>query len=167
MNNKNHLFSKGLLFCAITLFSLFSLQAQTSIAGKEIIGVWKTIDDETGKEKSHVKISESGGKYQAQIIKLLDPETLKTSKTGDGTDLLCDECPEEFGKGEKLIGLKMVWGMEKLSDKLGGGTILDPNNGKTYKCTMWLDDDDPKGNTLNVRGWLAFFYRTQTWYRVE
>jgi uncharacterized protein (DUF2147 family) len=45
-----------------------------------------------------------------------------------------------------------------------GGTITDPLNGKTYRCTIHLD-----GNRLNVRGYVGFsmFGRTQTWIRVK
>lgn len=159
---------RNVLLTAVSfLFMGTFLLAQTSVNNKTAIGTWKTIDDETGKAKSYVQISESGGKYSAKIIKLLDPETLKDSKTGDGTDLVCDNCPSGHGKDKPLIGLNMLWDMEKLSNKYGEGKIMDPNNGKIYACTMWLDDDDATGNTLKVRGWLAFFYRTQTWYRVE
>ena len=34
----------------------------------------------------------------------------------------------------------------------------DKLNGKTYKCSMWLD-----GDQLKVRGYVAMFYETQTW----
>ena len=36
----------------------------------------------------------------------------------------------------------------------------DKVNGKTYKCTIWLE-----GNNLKVRGYLGIFYETQTWKR--
>ena len=51
--------------------------------------------------------------------------------------------------------------MKKDDDEYSGGEIMDPAKGKTYRCKMWLED----GN-LQVRGYLAFFFRTQTWYRV-
>ena len=39
------------------------------------VGVWKTIDDETKKEKSLIRISEAGGVLSGKLEKLLDPAT--------------------------------------------------------------------------------------------
>jgi uncharacterized protein (DUF2147 family) len=43
------------------------------------------------------------------------------------------------------------------------GKIMDPANGKSYDCTIRLEDP----NTLNVRGFLGFSFlgRTQVWKR--
>jgi len=38
------------------------------------------------------------------------------------------------------------------------GDILDPENGKVYRCKVWVE----QGN-LMVRGYIAFLYRTQKW----
>lgn len=43
-----------------------------------------------------------------------------------------------------------------------GGRILDPDNGKTYSCKIWRE-----GDTLKVRGYVAFFFKTQTWHPLE
>lgn len=48
--------------------------------------------------------------------------------------------------------------MERDGDQWSGGEIPDPNNGKIYRCKIWVGD----GN-LKVRGYIAFFFRTQTW----
>jgi uncharacterized protein (DUF2147 family) len=45
------------------------------------------------------------------------------------------------------------------------GSICDPKNGKVYTCEMWLKPGDP--NTLVVRGYWGFIYRTQNWVRVK
>ncbi len=49
--------------------------------------------------------------------------------------------------------------------KWTGGRIYDPNNGKTYKCTLELAND----GTLKVRGYvgISWFGRTETWTRQE
>jgi hypothetical protein len=39
---------------------------------------------------------------------------------------------------------------------------MDPEDGKVYKAEMWLEQ-----SKLKVRGYLALFYRTQTWVRGE
>lgn len=164
MKKITHLFS---LLAAVCLFMTIGLSAQTQVNGKNIVGIWKTVDDETGRTKSHVKIHEKGSQYYAKIIKLLDPQTLKNSGVKRYEYVKCDKCPATHGKGQPTIGLEIVWDMKKSSDKYKGGSIMDPKKGKVYSCTIWMDDSDKAGNTLKIRGWVAMFYRTQTWYRVQ
>ncbi|MEY5003966.1 MAG: hypothetical protein RL678_1775, partial [Pseudomonadota bacterium] len=47
-----------------------------------------------------------------------------------------------------------------------GGEILDPANGKIYRCKMWTAEG---GKKLNVRGFVgvAVLGRTQVWLREE
>jgi uncharacterized protein (DUF2147 family) len=49
-------------------------------------------------------------------------------------------------------------------DQWEGGSIYDPEHGKTYACTMMLTDP----NTLRVHGYVgvAMFGRTQIWTRL-
>lgn len=160
-----HLFSLvamvGLLFFSSTLF------AQVSVNGKDCVGVWKTVDDESGRTKSHVEIFKKGNKYHAKIVKLLDPKSLEDSGEKRFEDIKCTKCPSDHGKDQPMHGLEIIWGMDKSSDKWKGGSIMDPKKGKIYTCTLWMDESDSSGNTLFVRGWVGFFYRTQKWYRVQ
>ena len=119
-------------------------------------GLWKTIDDETKAEKSLVRISESGGTFSGKIEKLLDPAK---------QDSKCDKC-EGARKDQPISGWNNVEVVKKNADEpyWDGGTILDPNNGKTYKVRLTPKDG---GKTLEVRGFIGFLYRNQTWQRVE
>ena len=45
------------------------------------------------------------------------------------------------------------------------GIICDPKAGKVYKCETWPKTVD--SNQLELRGYLGWFYRTQTWQRVS
>jgi uncharacterized protein (DUF2147 family) len=144
------------LYLFLICFFVQTLSAQTSFSGKSCIGVWKTVDDETGKVRSHVRIWEEGGKYYGKIEKLLN----RTSD--EDVDPVCTVCPGDR-KNKKVIGMSILRGMVKESNRYAQGTILDPKKGKEYTCTMWLTDKD----TLMVRGWWGAFYRTQTWYRVN
>lgn len=139
-----------------TLLSLFTVLLTSGLlfAQKDITGVWKTIDDETGKAKSHVQIYKTkSGKYAGKVVKILDPSR---------QDAVCDKC-SDWRKDKPVMGMVIVLNMEKDGDEYTGGEILDPKKGKVYRCKMWLEDE----NTLKVRGYLGPFYRTQTWYRVE
>ena len=120
-------------------------------------GLWKTIDDETKKEKSLVRIGEAGGVYTGKIEKLLDPTK---------QDSVCDKCTDDR-KDKPVLGMTIIKGVKQNVDdkaKWDGGEILDPNNGKTYKVRLTPVDG---GKTLEVRGFIGPFYRNQTWTRVE
>ena len=58
--------------------------------------------------------------------------------------------------------MTIVTDMVKDGNEWEDGEILDPKNGKVYDCKMWVED-----GKLKVRGYIAFFYRTQTWLPVE
>ena len=120
------------------------------------VGTWKTIDDKTGKEKSYVQIYETkSGKLQGKVVKILTPGR---------EDAKCTDCSGD-NKDKPINGMVIMWGLEKDGSNWSGGHILDPNNGKQYKCKISLKD----ANTLDVRGYLgvSLLGRTQTWYRVE
>jgi uncharacterized protein (DUF2147 family) len=136
----------------------FALISTTSFSQNDaIFGKWKTVDDNTGKVRSIVEIYEKDGKAYGRIVKLFrTPEQIQ--------DPVCENC-EGDRKGEKVLGLEIMRGMEDDGDEWDDGTILDPESGKVYDCIIWIDEDNP--NTLNVRGYIAFFYRTQYWKRVE
>jgi uncharacterized protein (DUF2147 family) len=124
------------------------------------VGVWKTIDDATKKEKSLVQITESGGVLTGKIEKLLDPATKP--------DAVCDKCSDDR-KDKPILGLTIITGVKKSAaadDLWDGGHILDPNDGKVYKVRLMPADG---GKKLEVRGYigLPLLGRTQTWLRME
>lgn len=137
----------------IQLIFAFVLISAT-LQAQDIVGVWKTIDDDTGEAKSHVEIYKQNGKYYGKVIKILNE---------DKADAVCEECDENDPRyNQPILGMVIVKDLEKDDDEYEDGTILDPNNGSVYDCTMWLED----GN-LKVRGYWGFLYRTQTWYKVR
>lgn len=120
------------------------------------VGLWKTVDDETKKEKSLVRIVDAGGVLTGKVEKLLDPAR---------QDAKCDKCTDAR-KDQPIAGMTIIEGVKKAADEpyWDGGTILDPNNGSTYKVRLTPKDG---GRTLEVRGFIGFLYRNQTWQRVE
>lgn len=63
------------------------------------------------------------------------------------------------------MGMLILRNMSWDGSRWEGGTILDPDNGKTYDCTIWLNSNNH--DRLNVRGYIGPFYRTQEWIRVD
>jgi uncharacterized protein (DUF2147 family) len=134
------------------LFAAFA-QAQATP-----VGLWKTIDDHTKKERSLIRISDAAGVLTGRIEKSLDPD----SKPGE----VCDKCTDER-KDKPLIGMALIRNTKQnASDKAlwDGGDITDPDNGKIYRLRLKPQDG---GKTLEVRGYIGPFYRNQTWIRVE
>lgn len=139
--------NKYIIIVGLTLMSL-------NVSAQSILGKWKSIDDETGKEKSVVEIYEKNGKIYGKIVKLVNPSQ-KNPK--------CSKCKGK-NKDKPILGMVIIEGLEKEDDVYEGGTILNPENGKEYKCQLKIDGDK---NTLRVRGYVAFFYKTQYWKRVS
>jgi len=125
-----------------------------STFSQDIFGKWKTVDDETGEEKSVVNIYEKDGKIYGDIVEILNPE--KKNST-------CTKCSGKQ-KNKPIMGMTIIDGLSQDNDVYDGGKITNPSNGKVYKCQLKLTDDP---NKLRVRGYVAFFYKTQYWHRVN
>lgn len=129
--------------------SILSANAQ-SVTGK-----WKTFDDETKEAKSIVEITEREGKIYGKVIEILNPAKKNIKCTNcSGTD-----------KDKPVLGLEILKGLSKDGKEYSDGKILDPSNGKLYKCIVSLDGNDK----LKVRGYVGIsaFGRTQNWVRVK
>ena len=137
-----------LLVLVITSSFAFSQNAN------DVIGKWKTIDDETGEAKSIVELYKVGNKLQGKVIQILNPAKV---------DNVCTLC-EDNRKGKRIQGMiivkDMVWDVDEWDD----GTILDPNKGSIYDCKLWLENDNK--DKLYLRGYIGFLFRTQNWYRI-
>ena len=121
------------------------------------VGAWNTIDDETNKPKSVVRITEKDGVISGTVVKIVDPAK---------QDSKCDECADDDPrKGKPVIGMTILTGLKKTGENVyDGGQILDPKNGKTYNAKVTVIDG---GKKLEMRGSILFFGRTQTWIRVH
>jgi uncharacterized protein (DUF2147 family) len=132
------------------LFGCFTLAVQA----QDIVGTWRTVDDEDGKDRSVVEIYRQGDAYYGKVTKIY-------YRAGEPQDPVCDLCPGDR-KNQKVIGMVILKDLKKKGTEFKGGNILDPNNGKVYDCKLWIED-----GVLKVRGYVAFLYRTQSWYRVK
>ena len=148
---KRSVFALLLLFFSVNVFS----QTPSVAEGDKILGTWLT-----GSGNAHIKITKYGeNKYGGKIIWLKDP------KRADGTIKNDDKNPDKAKQANTIMGLNNLLGFTYSSNKsYEGGSIYDPENGKTYKCVMTLDDD----NTLKVRGYVGIqmLGRTDLWKRV-
>lgn len=122
------------------------------------IGLWKTIDDDTGKPAALVRISEVNGTLQGQIEKLFrEPNEDQNPK--------CEKC-EDARKDKPITGMVIMTGLKKDGDEYAGGQILDPKNGSVYHSKITLTDG---GKKLKMRGYIGvpMIGRTQIWIREQ
>lgn len=135
-------------------YTLFIMVLSFATHGQSIIGQWVTYDDKTNEKKAIIAIYKTNNLYFAKIIE---------SYVSD-RNALCDTC-KGINKGVPINGLVIIENIKKDGDEFNGGTILDPENGKIYKCYLKLMNS----NKLKVRGYIGFSLlgRTQYWIRKE
>lgn len=140
---------KNVLTCIFAFVLVYFAQAQN------VMGKWKTIDDQTGKEKSIVEIYEKNGLLYGKLVELLEEKN---------KNAICSACSGK-NKNKPYLGLVIITDLEKDGNQWSGGKILDPKTGKEYKCHIELED----ANKLKVRGYVgvSLLGRTQYWQRVK
>lgn len=142
-------------------FMSFTLYAAPFVPTHTPAGYWKTIDDVTEQPKSILKIGQAdNGSLFGQVVKIFP-------RPGYDQNEVCTACSGER-HNKRIVGMEVMSGLKQNTDdslEWNGGEILDPLNGKTYKCIVQLFDN---GQKLRVRGYIGvpLFGRSQTWLRV-
>ncbi len=143
---------------AAVLLAAVGVPARAEAPPVTPVGLWRTIDDATGREKSLVRIAaDAAGTLAGRVEKVLDPARV---------DALCVKCEGER-RDRPVAGMTVLEGVHRAGGDEAvweGGRILDPENGRTYRVRLRPVDD---GRRLEVRGYLGPFHRTQVWQRVE
>ena len=147
------------LVTSAALFALATLAvpfAQASDASP--VGLWKAIDDTTGKPSALIRITEERGELRGKIEQLF-------RAPGEDPNPKCTLC-HDARKDQPIIGMTIVSGLRKDGDEYKDGEILDPNNGKIYKSKLSVHDG---GKKVEVRGYVGvpMFGRSQVWLRQE
>ena len=126
--------------------------AATTFAQTPILGEWITVDDNSGEQKSVVRIYQAdNGKYYGDIIELFDDP-----------NAVCVECVGA-DHNHPIVGLTIIRDMQLVGEELKNGKVLDPDNGKLYYAKVYLKD-----GKLVLRGSLdkaGLLGRSQTWLR--
>ncbi len=138
----------------LSVLALFLVAATAFAADGAPTGLWKTIDDKTGRPRGLVRIFEHNGELFGRIEASFDPKESKER---------CDKCPGDR-KDKPVIGLVIMRNLKKAGEEWTGGDILDPETGSVYKCKLRLSD---QGRKLLLRGFIgvSLLGRTQTWVR--
>ena len=126
------------------------LASMAASAADPVVGRWKTIDDETGKAKSIVEITQnSNGTFSGRITEILSSDK--------GPNPICDKCKDDR-KNKPVKGMEIVRGMKKEGAGYAGGTILRPADGKIFKSKMQLLEG---GKKLEVSGCISIMCKEQ------
>lgn len=144
-----------LLGMQILLF-VRSAQAEPS---NPIVGTWETVDDQTQQVKSLVELSSDGQVVTGKVVKILDAKA--------DPDARCHLCQGAL-HDKPILGMTFLWGLrpnDAARRSWEHGTVLDPSNGKEYRCRVRLLDD----GRLEIRGFVGvpLFGRSQTWHRAK
>ena len=124
----------------------------TAAAQESPVGRWKTFDEETGQARSIVEVYEAkDGTLAGKVV-----ETLYAPNP------VCDKCGGT-NKNKPIEGMVILWGLKRDGDAWGGGTVLKPSAGKTYKSKARLLEG---GKKFEVSGCLAFICKHQLWTRM-
>ena len=149
-------------FAIILGTSWLQLQAAvTNTQAQSVVGYWTTFDHKNHNAPSSVIqiTKDSSGEISGDIVHIF-PEL------GHGPKDKCVLCKGPL-HNVPILGLKLVWDFHEdptLKGKYYDGFVLDPTNGKTYKCNMWLSDD---GQQLTGHGYIgiSLMGRSDVWQR--
>ncbi|MDT0686511.1 DUF2147 domain-containing protein [Autumnicola psychrophila] len=137
-----------LVFFVLGLYLFTPLQAQT------VFGKWEN-RNEDGKVNSVIEVYEQDNEVFGKIKRIMKEKD---------RDRRCTAC-EGALHNRPLEGLVIMRGLERADDGYEDGVVIDPKSGKEYRCKIWLDPENP--DKLHVRGYIAFFYKTKVWDRLE
>jgi uncharacterized protein (DUF2147 family) len=146
----------SIAFAILSAVINFSVHAEE--AANSPVGLWKNIDDVTGKPKALIRITETDGVLTGKIERLF-------RDANEDQNPKCVKC-EGANKDQPIMGMVILVGLKKDGDEYNSGTILDPNNGKVYKSKLVLEEGAKK---LNVRGYIGIPWigRSQVWVREQ
>jgi uncharacterized protein (DUF2147 family) len=131
----------------------------TVMPAASALGLWKTVDEKTHRVRSIVRIWEENGRLKGRVEKGF-PEP------GEDPNEPCSKCPEPF-KDKPKIGLEFLWGFVPDGDRWVNGSVLDPDEGKIYRCELIPAAD---GKSMRIFGYIRVIFkigRSQTWLRAS
>lgn len=122
------------------------------------VGLWRNIDDKTGKPRALIRVVETQGMLQGRIERVFPAP-------GESPDPRCVKC-EGANRNAPVLGLVIMSGLRQDGDEYVDGQILDPDSGSTYRSKLRVLDG---GQKLSVRGYIGLpaLGRTQVWIREE
>ncbi|HEU4708729.1 MAG TPA: DUF2147 domain-containing protein [Methylophilaceae bacterium] len=126
----------------------------------ELAGLWQQTDEDSGQPSALIRISAGADGTFEGVVERYYPAP------GEPESPLCVHCPAKL-HNSPIVGMKILDGLKRKDEYLfEGGQILDPEEGKTYRCRMRLA---PDGKTVKVTGYIgiSLLGRSESWTRQE
>ena len=152
---------KLIALCLVTVLSISAL-----VAADKVEGLWKSIDEKTGKVTAAWQIYQKDSKLYGIILVVPNQKDDKIA-----TD--CKPSYKDFpisGEVNKMtvVNTPFIYGLKmKASGQWEGGNIIDPKDGKIYQCKIIFhaaDSNKYKTDTLEMRGEIGLgIGRSQFW----
>ena len=139
---------KKLIALLVIIISFVKVGYSQAVTKDAVLGEWLA-ESKDGK----VLIYKQGEKYFGKI---------SWGKDGERKDV---NNPDTKLKTQPIIGSVILKGFDFTGKAWENGTIYDPNNGKTYSCTIKMK----KANELEIRGFIgiSLLGRTTVWTRAK
>ena len=141
------MFKHALLASAMLVASSSAFAAD--MKAEDAAGVWETASG------GYVQLYEEGDTWKGKIV---------GSKSGKAR--YDKNNPDESKRDRRLLGITVLDGLKYAGNgEFEGGTIYDPNNGKTYNAKATQTGPD----TIEARGYIgiSLIGKSQTWKRIE
>ena len=150
----------------IALLAGLLLLGTMSFAADPAEGFWISVDEKTENPTAGWQIQVANGKLSGKILSVADKAQDVFADGGKGKHY------DNFMNGVDVgtlhsVGTSWIWDLSKDAEgKWSGGYIIDPNDGKRYKCRITFHKADGKKykkDTLEMRGEVGPFGRSQFW----
>lgn len=138
---------KSILILSIIASSIFTFAAKS-----DYFGTWQSQAAKNGNVAT-IKIYEANNKLYGVITGMTHPKKN-------------DNNPDKSKRNRNIVGITIIssFTYDKNNDSFENGAIYDPETGKTYYCSLKLENH----NTLKVHGYVAgikLLGRTVIWKR--
>ncbi|MDA8168703.1 MAG: DUF2147 domain-containing protein [Nitrospiraceae bacterium] len=150
---------KNIIKAVLLAFLIFSASASAadkkSFPPNAVAGTWLTQN-----RGAKIEIYKAGKNvYMGRMVWLREPFDEK------GRPLTDAKNPDPALRGRPYLGMVIIKTLSPAGENRWEGRIYDPESGKTYNCTVSLENED----TLRLRGYLGIplLGRTETWRRVS
>jgi hypothetical protein len=146
---------KSLLYCRSILMMFVSVCLSQSPL--DIQGSWVTYDDKDGRATSVVALTA----IHDTLFGIIDSLIVAPNKNPNP---LCIHCQGDK-KNMPILKMQILSNMRPKGKEWSGGKILDPKNGKFYRCIIRMKNSD----TIVVRGYIgcSIIGRSQEWKRFK
>ncbi|MCQ2611962.1 MAG: DUF2147 domain-containing protein [Treponema sp.] len=130
-------------------------------------GYWISIDEKTNKPTAGWEISAKDGKLSGVILAVADKPQDQKADGAKGKSYA--GCPAKGDLGDlTVVGTTWIWDLKNKGEGVwADGFVIDPNDGKRYKCKITFHKADGgkyKTDTLEMRGEIGMgIGRSQYW----